>query len=133
MAGEEAMIVAGVGCRRETSADELERVVRMALGMFDLPVERLDAIATESEKATDPAFAEAARRLSVRLVACTVDDLDRVAGRVLTPSKLVLKAKGLPSIAEASALVVAGREGRLLGTRVATERATCAIAIGEGR
>jgi len=133
MAGEEAMIVAGVGCRRETSADEIERVVRMALGMFDLAVERLDAVATESEKATDPAFAEAARRLSVRLVACTVDDLDRIAGRVLTPSKLVLKAKGLPSIAEASALVVAGREGRLLGTRVATERATCAIAIGEGR
>jgi cobalt-precorrin 5A hydrolase len=133
MAGGEAMIVAGVGCRRETSADEIERVVRMALGMFDLPVERLDSVATESEKATDPVFAEVARRLSVRLVGCTVDDLDRVAGRVLTPSKLVLKAKGLPSIAEASALVVAGREGRLLGTRVATERATCAIAIGEGR
>ncbi|WP_289295153.1 cobalamin biosynthesis protein [uncultured Reyranella sp.] len=133
MAREEAMIVAGVGCRRETSADEIERVVRMALGMFDLPVERLDSVATESEKATDPVFAEVARRLSVKLVGCTVDDLDRVAGRVLTPSKLVLKAKGLPSIAEASALVVAGRDGRLLGTRVATERATCAIAVGEGR
>ncbi|MCC8430696.1 cobalamin biosynthesis protein [Reyranella aquatilis] len=133
MAREEAMIVAGVGCRRETSADEIERVVRMALGMFDLPVERLDSVATESEKATDPVFAEVARRLSVKLVGCTVDDLDRVAGRVLTPSKLVLKAKGLPSIAEASALVVAGRDGRLLGTRVATGRATCAIAIGEGR
>jgi cobalt-precorrin 5A hydrolase len=133
MAGEQAMIVAGVGCRRETSADEIERVVRIALGLFDLPVERLDSIATESEKATDPVFAEVARRLSVRLVACTVDDLDRVAGRVLTASKLVLKAKGLPSIAEASALMVAGRDGRLLGTRVATERATCAIAIGEGR
>lgn len=127
------MIVAGVGCRRDTSADEIERVVRMALGMFDLAVERLDAIATESEKATEPAFPEAARRLSVKLIACTAYDLDKVAGRVLTRSKLVLEAKGLPSIAEASALVVAGREGRLLGTRVATERATCAIAIGEGR
>jgi len=127
------MIVAGVACRHETSADELERVVRMALGLFDLPVERLDALATASEKATEQAFAEVARRLSVKWVACTVDDLDRVAGRVLTPSKLVLKAKGLPSLAESSALVVAGRDGRLLGTRVATERATCAIAIGEGR
>ena len=127
------MIVAGVGCRRETSADEIERVVRMALGMFDLAVERLDAIATESEKAAEPAFPEAARRLSVKLIACTAHDLDKVAGRVLTRSKLVLEAKGLPSIAEASALVVTGREGRLLGTRVATERATCAIAIGEGR
>jgi cobalt-precorrin 5A hydrolase len=133
VAREEAMIVAGVGCRREISADEIERVVRLALGVFQLPVERLDMLATESEKAGNPAFPEAARRLSATLMACTVEDLDRVAGQVLTPSKLVLEAKGVPSIAEASALVVAGRNGRLLGTRVATASATCAIAIGDGR
>jgi len=127
------MIVAGVGFRRETSADEIERVVRLALGMFQLPAERLDAIATETAKAADPAFPEAAHRLSVQLMACTLDDLDRVAGQVLTPSKLVLETKGVPSIAEASALVAAGRNGRLLGTRVATQSATCAIAIGDGR
>lgn len=127
------MIVAGIGCRRGTSADELERVVRLALGLHELPIERLDAIATESEKATEPGFPELARRLSVRLIACTVNDLDRVAGQVLSPSKLVLEAKGLPSIAEASALVVAGRGARLLGARMASERATCAIATGEGR
>lgn len=127
------MIVAGVGSRRGTEADELERVVRMALDMFRVPPERLEAIATESERATAPAFLEAARRLSVKLMACTVEDLDRVAGRVLTPSKLVLETKGVPSIAEASALVAAGRNARLLGTRVATAGATCAIAIGDGR
>jgi cobalt-precorrin 5A hydrolase len=127
------MIVAGVGCRRGVSADEIEKVVRMALGLFHLPAERLDALATESEQATDPAFAEAAQRLSVKLMACTVEDLDRVAGQVLTPSKLVLEAKGVPSIAEASALGAAGRNARLLGTRVATAQATCAIAVGDGR
>ena len=127
------MIVAGVGCRREISADEIEQVVRLALGVFQLPAERLDAIATESAKADDPAFPEAARRLSARLMTCTVDDLDRVAGQVLTPSELVLETKGVPSIAEASALVGAGRNGRLLGARVASASATCAIAIGDGR
>jgi len=127
------MIVAGVGCRRGASADELERVVRMALGFFQLAPDRLDAIATESGKATEPAFQEAARRLSVTLSACTISDLAGVAGQVLTTSLLVLAAKGVPSIAEGSALVVAGRNARLLGTRLATEGATCAIAIGEGR
>jgi cobalt-precorrin 5A hydrolase len=48
-------------------------------------------------------------------------------------SKRVLESKGLPSIAEASALVVAGRNGRLLGGRIATQSATCAIAFGDGR
>jgi cobalt-precorrin 5A hydrolase len=127
------MIVAGVGCRRDISADEIEQVVRLALGEFDLTAERLDAIATEAAKAGDPAFPEAARRLSVRLMAFTVDDLDRVASQVLTPSRLVLETKGVPSIAEASALVGAGRNGRLLGKRVAAGSATCAIAIGDGQ
>ena len=127
------MIVAGLGFRRDVSADELERVVRMALGVHQIPAERLDVVATESQKADDPAVGEAARRLSARLRACTLEELDRVAGRVLTPSKMVLEAKGVPSIAEASALVVAGRNARLLGTRVATAQATCAIAVGDGR
>ena len=127
------MIVAGVGCRSGVSADEIEKVVRIALGLFQLPAERLDALATESEKATEPAFAEVARRLSAKLMACTLEDLDRVAGQILTPSKLVLESKGVPSIAEASALVIAGRNARLLGTRVATAQATCAIAVGDGR
>ncbi len=126
------MIVAGVGSRQGTEADELEKVVRMALDLFRMPAERLEVLATESAKATAPAFVEAARRLSVKLVACTIADLDRVAGLVLTPSKLVLETKGVPSIAEASALVAAGRNARLLGTRVATAGATCAIAIGDG-
>ena len=127
------MIVAGVGSRREITADDLERVVRMALGIFRLPAERLELLATESDKATEDAYLETARRLSVKLVGCTRDELDRVAGQVLTSSKLVLETKGVPSIAEASALVGAGRNAKLLGTRVASERATCAIAVGDGR
>src|SRR5258708_8952928 len=98
MAREEAMIVAGVGCRREASADEIEQVVRMALGIFQLPAERLDAIATESAKANELAFAEAARRLSVKVLACTIDDHDRLAGRVPSPPDRVLEANGAPLI-----------------------------------
>jgi cobalt-precorrin 5A hydrolase len=127
------MIVAGVGFRRDTSAAEIERTVRLALGLFRLAPERLDAIATESGKSAEPGLVEAARLLSAKLVGCTLSDLDRVAGQVLTQSLIVMATKGVPSIAEASALAAAGRDARLLGARVATEKATCAIAIGEGR
>jgi cobalt-precorrin 5A hydrolase len=127
------MIVAGVGCRRGTSAEEVERVVLKALSAFNVARASLDALATETAKADEPGIAEAARRLSLRLIACEMPDLERVADSVLTPSRLVLETKGVPSIAEASAMVVAGRNARLLGARVATAGATCAIAIGEGR
>jgi cobalt-precorrin 5A hydrolase len=133
MAGKQAMIVAGIGFRRGASADEIERVIRLALSRFELPVEQLAAIATEAEKAVEPGPPEAARRLAVPLVACAASELAGVADRVVTASKHVLEAKGLPSIAEASALVAAGRNARLLGERIANERAVCAIATGDGR
>jgi cobalt-precorrin 5A hydrolase len=44
----------------------------------------------------------------------------------------VQEIKGVPSIAEASALVAAGPNARLLGARVAANKVTCAIAVGEG-
>jgi cobalt-precorrin 5A hydrolase len=55
-----------------------------------------------------------------------------MADKVLTRSSRVQALKGVPSIAEASALVGAGRNARLLGARVATNKVTCAIATGEG-
>ena len=55
-----------------------------------------------------------------------------VADQVLTRSPRVQAIKGVPSIAEASALVAAGRNARLLGARVSANKVTCAIAIGEG-
>jgi cobalt-precorrin 5A hydrolase len=51
---------------------------------------------------------------------------------VITISLKVEALKGVPSIAEASALVAAGRNARLLGARIAAGNATCAIAIGDG-
>lgn len=126
------MIVAGIGSRSAASADELERVVRQALDAFKLPADRLDVLATEQAKAGEPAFQQAAQRLSVRLVGCTLIELHRVASQVLTSSTRVLEAKGVPSIAEASAIVAAGRNACLLGARVATDVATCAIAVGDG-
>jgi cobalt-precorrin 5A hydrolase len=126
------VIVAGVGGRRGVSPEELERVVRLALENYRIPAARLEALATEQAKATEPAFVEAARRLSLRLIACQIAELESVSVRILSPSPLVLETKGVPSIAEASALVAAGRNACLLGARVATDVATCALAVGDG-
>jgi len=132
MASEEAMIVAGIGCGRETSSEDIVGLISAALTNFGIAPENLTAIATETSKADERGIADAARSLSVPLVRCPVADLGRVADRVVTRSMRVLAIKGVPSIAEASALVAAGHNARLLGARVAANKVTCAIAIGEG-
>jgi cobalt-precorrin 5A hydrolase len=107
-------------------------LIHAALASFGIPSEKLDAIATETSKADERGIADAARLLSVRLVRCSLSDLDQIADKVTTRSSRVQALKGVPSIAEASALVAAGRNARLLGARVAAEKVTCAIAISEG-
>lgn len=126
------MIVAGIGCRRGTLSEDIVSLILATLGNLDIAQDRLDAIATEASKADERGIADAARSLSVRLIRCSIADLDRVADRVVTRSSRVQALKGVPSIAEASALVAAGHNARLLGARVAAEKATCAIAISEG-
>jgi cobalt-precorrin 5A hydrolase len=132
MAREEAMIVAGIGCRQGASSEDIVSLIFAVLANLGIARENLDAIATETLKADGPGIANAARCLSVPLVKCSIVDLEGVAGKVLTRSARVQALKGVPSIAEASALVAAGRNGRLLGARVAAAHVTCAIATGEG-
>jgi cobalt-precorrin 5A hydrolase len=126
------MIVAGIGCGRETSSEDIVGLIFVALSSFGIAPENLMAIATETSKADQHGIGGAARSLSIPIVRCPIADLGRVADRVLTRSLRVEAIKGVPSIAEASALVAAGANARLLGARVAANKVTCAIAIGEG-
>jgi cobalt-precorrin 5A hydrolase len=132
MAGEEAMIVAGIGCKRGALSEEIVSLVLAVLATSGIARENLDAIATEASKAEEGGIAGAARSLSVPLVRCSLADLDRASDKVLTRSSRVQALKSVPSIAEASALVAAGHNARLLGARVAADNVTCAIAISEG-
>ena len=126
------MIVAGIGCGRDTSSEDIVSLIFLALSNFGIAQEDLTAIATETSKADQRGIANAARSLSIPILRCPVADLGRVAYQVLTRSSRVQELKGVPSIAEASALVAAGPNARLLGARVSANKVTCAIAIGEG-
>lgn len=126
------MIVAGIGCGRETSSEDIVSLIAATLSNLGIARENLTAIATETSKADERGIAGAARSLSVPVVRCPVAELGLVADRVLTRSSRVQEIKGVPSIAEASALLAAGSNARLLGARVAANKVTCAIAIGEG-
>jgi cobalt-precorrin 5A hydrolase len=127
------MRVAGIGCRRGASAEEIAAVIALALERLDMRARGLDAMATLAEKVAEPGIAEAARRLAVPLAACAPEDMRGVEDRIATRSRRVEQATGVASVAEAAALVAAGPGSRLIVPRIATARATCAIAEGPGR
>ena len=127
------MRVAGIGCRRGASAQEIAAVIALTLERLESGARALDVMATLAEKAVEPGIAEAARRLDLPLMACAPEDMRSVEDRIATRSERVKQATGLPSVAEAAALFAAGPGSRLIVPRVATGRATCAIAEGPGR
>lgn len=125
------IVVAGMGCRRYANAQLIDELVSAALAQHGIAEAALTVIATEAGKMQEPGLRMVARRRGVELRAVSVEDLAAVADRVRTKSDRVLAAKGVPSVAEAAALVAAGPGARLLGARIANPQATCAIAIAD--
>src|SRR5258708_12787897 len=114
MASEQSMIVAGIGCKRGTLSEDIVSLILSVLTTFGIARENLDAIATEASKADECGIANAARCLSVRLIRCSIVDLDRVADKVVTRSSRGQALKGVPSIPEAPALLPPGHNSPLL-------------------
>jgi cobalt-precorrin 5A hydrolase len=124
----EAMIVAGVGCRKGARATDIEAAVAAALARAGLGAATLDLIATSAAKAGEPGIAGAASSIGVRLVVVPQCELARAGARAETKSERVIAVAGVPSVAEAAALAAAGPTARLIVARIAIGPATCALA-----
>ena len=127
------IVAAGLGCRKGCDAQEIVALVRLALSEVDLPPAQLSGLFAPAFKQGESGLSEAANLLGVPLVLIPDIELKAAEPRVLTVSGRVVALTGLASVAETAALAGAGPSSRLLRARIASARATCAIAIsGEG-
>jgi cobalt-precorrin 5A hydrolase len=126
---DQAMIVAGVGCKAGTSAREIEAAIGAALSQARVESASLALIATSAAKADEAGLSAAAKDRGLKIVFVPQADLEAASSRTLTRSDRVLAATGVPSLSEAAALAAAGPGARLLAPRVAVGAATCALAV----
>jgi cobalt-precorrin 5A hydrolase len=127
----EAVIVAGIGCRKGASAAEIEKAINAALERAGRPLAKLDLIATASIKRDEAGLAEAAKARGVQVTFVDQSDLELAGARGATWSERVLALAGVPSVAEAAALAAAGPKSRLIVQRVVEGPVTCALASDE--
>jgi len=125
------MIVAGVGCRKGASADDIGAVIGAALARAGFGTQALDLIALPELKRDEQGVATAA--LGVPLVLIAEADLKAAGARAETRSERVLALTGIASVAEAAALAGGGPTARLILPRIAVGSATCALAVSEER
>jgi cobalt-precorrin 5A hydrolase len=129
---DQAMIVAGVGCRRGVQPGEVKAVILAALERAGIAASELSAIATINTKCREKGIEVAASVLCVPLVLVMQADLVIASMRVPTLSERVRALVGTPSVAEAAALVAGGPAARLVAARIVVGPATCALARKEG-
>jgi cobalt-precorrin 5A hydrolase len=127
------MIVAGVGCRKGASADDIGAVIGAALARAGFATQALDLIAAPELKRGEQGVAAAAAALGVPLVLIAEADLRAAGARAETRSERVLALTGISSVAEAAALAGGGPTARLILPRIAVGSATCALAVSEER
>jgi cobalt-precorrin 5A hydrolase len=127
----EAVIVAGVGCRKAISAQEVESAIEAALLHNRLAGHWLVRIAVPDVKGTEAGIVAAAAARGIPLVLIAQKALEAADARTLTRSARSMDTLNVHSVAEAAALAAAGPRARLLAPRVAVGPVTCALAEGE--
>jgi cobalt-precorrin 5A hydrolase len=128
---DQAMIVAGIGCRKDAPAADIEAAIGEALRRAGCSQDMLSALATHANKGEETGLAEVALSYGLPLIFVAQGDLEAAAARCKTHSDRVMAETGLPSVAEAAALAAAGEDSRLLLPRIAVATATCALASDE--
>ncbi|MER9351498.1 cobalamin biosynthesis protein [Mesorhizobium sp. M0227] len=123
------MMVAGIGCRKGVSVEDVLAAIETALEAYGLAMTALSALATAEFKKNEEAIAAASRALNLPVIIVDDATLQAASSDTLSHSELSQELAGTPSVSEASALAVAGKGARLLGPRTVLGPVTCAIAI----
>ena len=127
----EAVIAAGIGCRKGVSAAAIEAAIEAALERAGRPLARIDLMATAMAKREEKGITEVAQARGVPLVFVTPADLEIASARGATWSARVLALAGVPSVAEAAALAACGPKAKLILPRIVMGSVTCALASAE--
>lgn len=121
-------VVAGVGFRAGTTAEEIVALVRRALHEAGLAPDAPTALATAADRASAPNFLTAAGILGLPPHGIEPAALAGADAWVVTRSARIAASRGVGSVAEAAALAAVGPGARLLLPRIVSAGATCALA-----
>lgn len=126
------LLVAGFGCRRNCSVEELHRLLEDSLRERGLNVGDLHALASLDGKLAEPGLAALAGQFGLPLHGLCVEQLRVYEPRLTSRSEAARRTTGCAGVAEASALALAealgGASAELLIAKRRSANATFALA-----
>ncbi len=125
-------IVVGLGARKDSTTDSIVEAVDTVLERIRIPLERVNAFATVDIKKTSKPMVEAVKRLGAPLEFLSVDALRSLNHQDLSPDSAMVQEKiGVGGVCERAALLIAGKNSKLLLKKTKLNGVTVAVAEGE--
>jgi cobalt-precorrin 5A hydrolase len=124
-------IAVGVGARKVVNTDHVVTAIQIALSKANLPIERVDALATVDIKKDSQSLLDAAVRLGFTFEFFTVTELAAVQNMELSADSELVKEKfGIGGVCERAALLKAGKNAHLIVKKLKLNGVTVAVAEG---
>ena len=124
-------LVIGIGARKDISKSEVINSIKKAMNILDLPIERIDSIATAEIKKDEAGIIVAAEDLKIPLEIIPLDKLKEFKDSSCSISQLVMEKFGVIGVCEPSALIAAGKNSKLIFKKTAFNGVTIAVALSE--
>ena len=132
--GEDALIfhppvfALGIGCERNTDADEIIELIDKALDLNCFTKESIVCVASIDLKMDEEAIHLVASHLGVPARFFSAETLNLQTSRLVNPSEIVFKEVGCYGVSEGAALAASGINGELVIEKQKSRRATIALA-----
>jgi cobalt-precorrin 5A hydrolase len=124
--------VVGLGARKESSIDSIIQAVWTGLKLAHVSINSVDCFATVDIKQGSPQMLKAIEQLGKPLEFLSVEALRSLSHSDLSPdSKMVQEKIGVGGVCERAALIVAGKNSKLILKKTKLNGVTVAIATGE--
>lgn len=125
-------VVVGLGARKNSSMESIIEAVDIALESAHVQLGNVNSFATVDIKRDSQAMVQAAEKMGKQLEFLSVETLRSLSHSDLSPdSKMVQEKIGVGGVCERAALIVAGKNSKLILKKTKLNGVTVAIATGE--
>ena len=128
-------IVLGIGARAKISKEKVKKAIQIAMKNLNLPIERIDYVATVEVKKDEKGILDAVKEIDKPLEIVTIDEIKEFKSEEISTSEFVQEKFDIPGVAEPSALIVVGKisngESKLIHKKIAIDGVTVAVAVSK--
>lgn len=121
-------VTLGIGCRKDTSADQIETAVEQFLSENHIDVRAVESVASIDIKKEEPGLLALAEKLKIKFIVFSAKELASAEG-AFAESQFVKEVTGVSNVCERAALLASGKNSHLLVGKTIYPGITVAAAV----